>query len=133
MDKKEYSEIIRTVESREITLSCRFIGNDLHLFCYGGDKAHIGAASLAIPYRNKSGMLSASVSTLTAPEHRDDAISRALAERFAKALGCVTIVVCGIHYENASPALIQLIQETVSDMAGELQEYYSAAVGNSPS
>ncbi len=115
-------ELKRDIEERDVILSCRFVGEDIELLCSGGDRAHIGAVSLAIPYRNDRGTFSASVSTLTVPEHRDDAISRALAERFAKGLGRVTIAICGIHFENASPSLIQTIQETVADMAGEMLE-----------
>lgn len=120
MNESEKSQITHILEGKRITLAYCFIGKNFHLLCYGGDKAHIGATSLAIPYRNSSGTLSASVSTLTVPEHRDDTLSKTLAERFAKVLGCVTTVVCGIHYDEASPFLIQRIQETVSEMAEAL-------------
>ncbi len=122
MDLNDCLEMTQKIEERKIVLICRFVGGDLQLICGGGDKAHIGAVSLAIPYRNDRGTLSASVSTLTAPGHRDDAISRALAERFAKELGRVTAAICGIHYEHASPELLQKIQKTVADMADEMVE-----------
>ncbi len=120
MNAHENTEFRRCIDGKEILLTYRFIGNDLHLFCYGGDSPHVGAVSLAIPYRNASGTMSASVSTLTAPNHRDDAISQFLAVRLAKALGCVTLAVCGIHYENATKDLIQKIQATVDGLADEL-------------
>jgi|GEM_PF-295357 len=122
MDLNDCLEIRREIEGKEICLSCRFVGGDLELRCTGGDEAHIGAVSLALPYRNERGTFSASVSTLTVPGHRDDAISIALAERFAKAFGRTTAAVCGIHFEHASPARIQKILEIVAGMAGEMEE-----------
>ena len=120
MKTKVSTEIERSIGGKRIVLACVFIGSDVHVICYGGDKAHEGAISLAAPYKNDKGTLSASVSTLTAPGHRDDAISRALAEHFSKALGCVATAVCGIHFEKATPDLIKTIQDTVSAMADEL-------------
>ena len=73
------------------------------VFCLGGgDEPHIGAVSVAIPYRRKDGEWSVSTSTITLPSHRDDAITRIIVEKVAKATGKVVVAVGGVHLENAT-------------------------------
>lgn len=112
-------ELERLISNQKITLKAVLIGNDIQVLCYGGDKPHIGAVSLAVPYESGN-MTGASVSTLTALTHREDLISRQLAEGFCKSLKASVAVSCGIHFDQISKELILEIQDVVMDMSKEL-------------
>lgn len=79
----------------EVTLSSR----GLHASIYGGDRPHIGAVSVADP--------DGGVHTTLFAGHRDDAISRAWAEAFAKAGHLPAVVEAGVHYDAISSEGIQ--------------------------
>jgi len=112
-------EISRIIEGRGITISAKYIGEDLNILCCGGDRAHIGAVSLATSC-HRGHKTQASVSTITVLAHRDDELSCVLAERFCKALGCTVLVACGIHYDQISPEQIQTVVKETLCMGGEI-------------
>lgn len=88
------------------------LGPDLLVVVTGG-AAHIGSITAGTPHPGIRAPLlqSATVSTFSYPGHRDAEIG----DRFAKVLcakwGRKTVVICGIHYDEASPALIERILE----------------------
>ena len=112
-------ESVRLINNKKITLKALMIGADIQVLCYGGDKPHIGAVSLAVPYES-NGISHASVSTLTALTHREDLICRQLAESFSKQLRATVAVSCGIHFDLISKELILEIQGEVMEMSKEL-------------
>jgi hypothetical protein len=112
-------ELVRLIHNEKITLKVVMLGTDIQVLCYGGNKPHIGAVSLAVPYESKN-MTGASVSTLTVLSHREDLVSRQLAESFCKQLKASVAVSCGIHYEQITKELILEIQNVVTDMSQEL-------------
>lgn len=88
------------------------------VFCLGGgEKAHIGAISIAVPYRKKNSEWSVSVSTITLPAHRDDALTRIVAEKVARATGSLVVAVGGVHVEAATEKEIEEIIRNTEKLA----------------
>jgi hypothetical protein len=112
-------EFVRLINNKKITLKAVMIGCDVQVLCYGGDKPHISAVSLAVPYES-DGKNGASVSTLTALTHREDLISRQLAESLCKHLKTSVAVSCEIHFEQITKELIVKIQNEVLEMSKDL-------------
>lgn len=80
------------IESFEIKLSFSTLfikivncGNDCSVSFFGGDKAHIGCAVLAIPRESllENGEVSCTISTLNVTGHKDDEIARLIAKKIA--------------------------------------------------
>lgn len=112
-------EIIRTLNGSEIRMTAIRMGADIQTAVYGGDKPHIGAISIAAPFE-RDGAVKATVSTLTILTHREDILSRRLAELLCKKLKTVVTVSCGIHFDRISGELIAETENIVLDMGGEL-------------
>jgi len=75
------------------------------MFVEGGDTPHVGANALACPCdapTNTSGEISAFVSTLSAPGHRDDVLARDLALLACKSLRRNISLSLGIHVHSAA-------------------------------
>ena len=81
-------------------------GEDVNAVFIGGERAHIGAVSLAVyePVRD-----SATVSTMTVYTHRDDQLAALAAKKLATALKCTVSVSVGIHVDNADEQDIELL------------------------
>lgn len=73
------------------------IGDDLLLTLTGGNKPHIGAIALAIPYKQTS-----SASLLSVYGHKDGEIAKPIAEKVSKKLHKNVVVIVGIHLDNAT-------------------------------
>lgn len=114
-------ELERLIDGKKITMSAIMIGDDIQVLSYGGDKPHIGAVSVAVPYE-RDGSAGATVSTLTLLTHREDLLSRQVAESLCKHFKTVVSVSCGIHFDRISKELIARIQDEVLDMGRELQK-----------
>ena len=94
-------EIVRILNGSEIRMTAIRMGDDIQAAVYGGDKPHIGAISIAAPFE-RDGAVKATVSTLTILTHREDLLSRRLAELLCKKLKTVVAVSCGIHFDRIS-------------------------------
>jgi len=78
-------------------------GEDLVVFIGGGEKPHIGSASIS----EKGG----EVFSMSVPEHKDYIVSSEAARRIAEAAGRRCLVVVGIHVKNASKRDIHWLLE----------------------
>lgn len=94
-----------------ITLSGQRVGNGWHLLCHGGSQPHVGGVSLAQPYWGSNGNITASVSSISIIGHKDTELGNWIAGYIAKRTGLVTVVVCGIHFEDISKAEISAIMD----------------------
>ena len=94
-----------------------FCGEDLCVSICGGERAHIGAASLAIyePERD-----SATVSTLTVFTHRDDRISRRAAKLFSRALRCTVCVSAGVHIDTPADGELETLLKNCDECCAAL-------------
>jgi hypothetical protein len=90
---------------------------------FGGSKPHIGAVAIAIPRLSlknaKKTSSTSSVFTLTG--HKDDKVARPAAERLARGLKEVVVVVAGIHVENATKEEIEVLMKNSKRTIGELK------------
>ena len=109
------------------------MGNDLCVSIGGGDKSHIGAVALAIPYHalNDCDKINASVSLLTVTGHKEDELARKVAYTLAAEFNCTVSVSCGIHLDNASILEINQVVGEADKLLGDaivkLKEIYCSS------
>jgi hypothetical protein len=106
----------------EVHLSARFIGDDLQVAIFGGDRPHIGA--VAVSYRHPSlknpGVDDVTTSVLALPGHKEDVLTRNTAHRIAAETGLATCVNCGIHLEQISKEEISIVETLVEQLVSQL-------------
>ncbi len=102
----------RSVCGRLLRAEIRRLDDGIHVLLTGGDRSHIGSISWADPG-------SAALSQVF-PGHRDDALSESWAASVAGAAGVRTAVVCGVHFNDASPAEIDAAVRASEEMCEEL-------------
>ena len=82
-------------------------GEDLVVSVSGGDRPHVGCAVMAVPHRFRKGDgYSATVSVLCLSPHKEERIARPVAETLARSTGAVTVVVAGVHEDDADSLAI---------------------------
>ncbi|MCP4668038.1 MAG: hypothetical protein GY849_16940 [Deltaproteobacteria bacterium] len=95
-----------TIKTREgsydIEALVRFIGADLLVAIWGGEKPHIGAVSVAQPRPSLKdpAVTSATASVICLPGHKEDELAKAASEVLAAALNTPVVVTAGIHWDN---------------------------------
>lgn len=82
-------------------------GGDVSVTVRGGTGFHVGAVSLALYEPDRD---SATVSTITAPGHRDDAVSARFAKELARSLRCTVSVTVGVHIDHASQSELETLR-----------------------
>jgi hypothetical protein len=94
----------------KVSLKSFKMGDDWVLLLQGGEKPHIGAVALAVPYKE-----TASASLISAPRHKDGDLAKPLSEKVAKELKTKVTLVVGIHVDDATQKDInQLINNSKS-------------------
>jgi len=93
----------------------QILGNDILLSIWGGTVPHIGSVSVTQPRPGitKPEKRSATSSVYNFIGHKDEAVARFCAEKIAAACDKKTVVVAGIHVENASSSDIKTILNNV--------------------
>jgi hypothetical protein len=81
----------------DVILDSFEMGDDLVLLLKGGEKYHIGAVAMAIPYKN-----TASTSVISSYGHKDGELAKPLAEKVAKNLKKTVVLVAGLHIDDAT-------------------------------
>lgn len=103
-------EFTLEVAGQPITVTVTPMGSDIALAIFGGQKPHIGCTVLAMPRPSLTGHgRSATVSTLNRTGHKDDVVATQVAHAVAAEMNCVVSCSCGIHIDEADPALIEAI------------------------
>lgn len=97
----------------EISAKAIITCNGLLVTLFGGERSHIGAVAIAIPRPSLRNPTERSVtsSIFTLVGHKDDEIAKPAAESISRELNQVTVVVAGVHVENASSDEIRLLVE----------------------
>jgi hypothetical protein len=95
------------------------VGNDLVLILKGGEKHHVGAVAMAIPYKQ-----TASASLISVYGHKDGEVAKPLAEKIAKKLKKTTVLIAGLHIENATKEDIQRLIDKSNQVVDEFLEEY---------
>ncbi|SHN61268.1 hypothetical protein [Desulfovibrio litoralis] len=113
-----------TKDKITLRLVAHFLGDDLNISLFGGDKPHIGAVALAqaYPSRSQVGESSSTCSVLTVLGHKEDELAKSLAEYISKALNITVCVACGIHLNTFKPEHINIIKQIVDELILELLE-----------
>ncbi len=86
----------------KVNLDSYKIGDDLVLILKGGEKHHVGAVAIAIPYKN-----TASTSVISVYGHKDSELAKPLAEKVAKNLKKIVVLIAGLHIDDATQEDIQ--------------------------
>jgi hypothetical protein len=106
MKKKSFR---KNIASLPVVMEVTEIGADIAVLCHGGSKPHIGATAIAVPFRTNTGDVSASVSVIALPGHKEGNVCIQIAELLSKELSKTVLVSCGIHYDAISKKLIDTI------------------------
>jgi hypothetical protein len=95
----------------DLTASARWIGPDLLVAIWGGEKPHIGAVAVAQPRPSlkDSEVTSATASVICNIGHKEDELVKAASEILASALKTQVVVTAGIHWDNIDDEAIQTI------------------------
>lgn len=100
------------------------IGQDLQVLITAG-KAHVGAVALAVPCPVNAEGVTASVSVMTVPGHRDNIVAEAAALSLCKAFGRPVSVTAGLHIDQASQeeimALVDNAKEAIKILINNLK------------
>jgi hypothetical protein len=123
--------ILRYTEKAPYRISATVIkvGDDLVAVVAGGDRPHVGSVAIAVPYStisSKSGedteKTQSTISVYNLIGHRDDQIASPLADLIARNLKRISIVLAGIHVENAKKEDIEKILDQMSNINTKIVE-----------
>jgi hypothetical protein len=96
-----------------IQASLLFLDNgDVVVVVYGG-LDHIGAVCLTVPRPSLQNpeLTSATSSILTMTGHKEDVMVKEIGEQVAAATGRNIVVVGGVHYDNLTPAQLDILRK----------------------
>lgn len=110
--------LAETVLGREIRCQVTVLDQGLHVLLTGGHKSHIGAVSVCDPGSDPE--------TMSFPGHKEQYVTIPWAKALAQAAGVRCCVVCGIHYDSATPQDIAEIMEAVQGLFNRLLAAISA-------
>ncbi|MCJ7656770.1 MAG: hypothetical protein MUO55_03190 [Candidatus Atribacteria bacterium] len=108
-------EIIEGKDKYKVKLVAIKSGEDLTVIISGGEKPHIGAIAISIPRPSlkDSNKVSASTSVFVLVGHKEDELSKQIAENITEVKKKVTVTIVGLHIEKATAQDIEyLIQNT---------------------
>jgi gallate decarboxylase subunit D len=89
-------------EVYDLEASVRFIGKDLLVALWGGERPHVGAVAIAQPRPSLKvpERVSATTSVVCLLGHKEDDLAKAVAEILAAAMNTTVVVTAGIHWDN---------------------------------
>ncbi len=111
----------------EVIARAELLGEDLLVTLWGG-VAHTGAVAMAAPrpsLRDPKAVSSTS-SVFTFPGHKEDVPAKMLSEALSAGLNRRTVVVAGIHWDNASPDDLRLILEACEALKDRILQALSS-------
>lgn len=99
-----------------------YIGDDLLVFIWGGERPHIGSVAAAQPRPSLAdeSARAATASVLTYLGHKEDEIVKPVSEALAAALDRNVVVSAGIHWDNLDQAAIEIIHARVVEITKNL-------------
>ncbi|MBW1862177.1 MAG: hypothetical protein JRJ02_07365 [Deltaproteobacteria bacterium] len=127
---------IKTNEGRyDLEAYVRFIGQDLLVAIWGGERPHIGAVSIAQPRPSLKDptVTSSTASVFCLLGHKEDELTKAAAEVLAAALNTNVIVTAGTHWDNIdqndiekvirnSEILLEMILDKIASLRSHTKE-----------
>ncbi len=124
MDSSRYTlsnfKVATASGSYDVAAGVQWMGADLLVGIWGGEKPHIGAVSVAEsrPSLADPARTSATASIFCFVGHKEDELAKMAAEKLAKTLKTHVVVAAGIHWDDISKEGIQKIM----DNCGQLLE-----------
>jgi len=116
---------VRTAaQSYRVHAEARWIGDDLLVWIWGGDRPHIGAVAAAQPRPSleDESRTSATASVLTYVGHKEDVVVKLAAETLAGALATHVVVTAGIHWDGLNAPGISVVLDRCREIIGLLSE-----------
>lgn len=104
----------RSVLGRPVCCTLTQLDDGIHVLLTGGDLSHIGAVSVCDPAKAPE--------TITLPGHKEQYITEPWAKAIANAARQRCCVVCGIHYDSASPEDIRRILSETDQLLRQILE-----------
>ncbi len=95
----------------DLEAGARWIGDDLLVAVWGGEKPHIGAVAAAQsrPSLRDPEAVSATASVICFPAHKEDELAKAASEVLAAAIDARVVVTAGIHWDDISKEGIEKV------------------------
>jgi len=100
----------------KIEIEVTDVGKDKLVLVMGGEKPHIGCTVVAIPRPSltENGSISVTSSVINVTGHKDEAICRIIAERFATRFSCIVTCTGGFHMDNITQSQLDEIQKKIN-------------------
>jgi len=96
----------------KIELSAVLVDNGINIMLTGGESPHIGGVVMALPRNSLTGDGSSSDNwIIPVPGHKDVEAAKPVAERICRETGLITVVVGGIHIDQAQEWELKQILE----------------------
>ena len=119
VEKTEDGFRFRTEEGRyDLEASARWIGDDLLVSIWGGERPHVGAVALAEPRPSlrDAETTSATASVLCVVGHKEDAVVKTASEFLSAALGARVVVTAGMHWDRLDAEGIRTVVGRVDSL-----------------
>ena len=102
-----------------LSADVNFIGEDILISVYGGDKPHIGAvaASQPRPSLKDEEATSASTSVICFVGHKEDELAKYIAGKVATEFNVRTVVCAGAHWDDITEKGIQRVGQSAKQLA----------------
>ncbi|MEW6265112.1 MAG: hypothetical protein AB1641_18705 [Thermodesulfobacteriota bacterium] len=99
-----------------------WIGADLLVMIWGGDRPHIGAVAAAQPRPSLKdpSVTSATASVLAFLGHKEDVLAKMASEALASALNTNVVVAAGLHWDNLDEPGIRRVMENARQLIKDL-------------
>ena len=110
--------------TRPIEAEAVWLGQDLLVWIWGGERPHIGAVAAAQPRASLAdpGRRSATASVLAYLGHKEDAVVKMVSESLAAAFDAKVVVAAGIHWDDLPAAEIGVIMERCRELVELLKQ-----------
>jgi hypothetical protein len=117
----------------DLTASVRWIGPDLLVAIWGGEKPHIGAVAVTQPRPSLKDpeVTSATASVICKVGHKEDELVKAASEILASVLETQVVVAAGIHWDNLDDEGIQRIIKNSKILIDKILEKCAVTVAKS--
>jgi gallate decarboxylase subunit D len=114
--------------SYDVTAGVQWMGADLLVGIWGGEKPHIGAVSIAEsrPSLADPDRTSATASVFCVLGHKEDELAKATAEKLAQALQTRVVVAAGIHWDDIGKEGLQRIMDNCRQLVELILEKIAA-------
>ena len=99
--------------SYDIEAYVRYVGKDLVVIIWGGERPHVGAVAIAQPRPSLKDpdITSSTASVFCLLGHKEDELAKAVSEILAASLDATVVVTAGIHWDDITEEGITTVLE----------------------